>query len=420
MKILFFSPAPSNTDPNMCPFILKRIEELQNKGIEVEVLQYGNLTINKFRKSQCKGLLGILGNCKRLLIYILNVIIGINIDKKLYDRNNVRYVYYDRICCSNLKSFHKWFKKNHFDFIHGHFLWFAELLPELKEKFGIPYVITCHGSDVHETPFVDISKQRIFAEILNNHSFFVSDFLRKKALEFGFNNKKYSIIYNGVDSKIFFPKNNINENNNFPVLGFSGHTIKVKRVEILPQVLFNVRKVFPNASLLLVGGENSSHDLTPFLREEIKSLGLEDCVILTGAVLPEEVPKYMRVMDVLLLPSINEGFGCVAVESQFCGVPVIGSANGGIPEAVFTGICVSESDDFVEDFSNAVIKYLKNPLNKEIVTDRVKNFTWEDIVDKEIKVYEMIMKQETRNKKLLAKINLCQEVYATFDIRSVA
>ncbi len=140
----------------MCPFILKRIEELQNKGIEVEVLQYGNLTINKFRKSQRKGLLGILGNCKRLLIYILNVIIGINIDKKLYDRNNV-------------------------------------LLPELKEKFGIPYVITCHGSDVHETHFVDISKQRIFAEILNNHSFFVSDFLRKKALEFGFNNKKYSI-----------------------------------------------------------------------------------------------------------------------------------------------------------------------------------------------------------------------------------
>lgn len=369
----------------MCPFILKRIEELQNKGIEVEVLQYGNLTINKFRKSQRKGLLGILGNCKRLLIYILNVIIGINIDKKLYDRNNV-------------------------------------LLPELKEKFGIPYVITCHGSDVHETPFVDISKQRIFAEILNNsnHSFFVSDFLRKKALEFGFNNKKYSIIYNGVDSKIFFPKNNINENNNFPVLGFSDHTIKVKRVEILPQVLFNVRKVFPNASLLLVGGENSSHDLTPFLREEIKMLGLEDCVTLTGAVLPEEVPKYMRVMDVLLLPSINEGFGCVAVESQFCGVPVIGSANGGIPEAVFTGICVSESDDFVEDFSNAVIKYLKNPLNKEIVTDRVKNFTWKNIVDNEIKVYEMIMKQETRNKKLLAKINLCQEVYATFDIRSVA
>lgn len=376
----------------MCPFILKRIEELQNKGIEVEVLQYGNLTINKFRKSQRKGLLGILGNCKRLLIYILNVIIGINIDKKLYDRNNV-------------------------------------LLPELKEKFGIPYVITCHGSDVHETPFVDISKQRIFAEILNNsnHSFFVSDFLRKKALEFGFNNKKYSIIYNGVDSKIFFPKNNINENNNFPVLGFSGHTIKVKRVEILPQVLFNVRKVFPNAILLLVGGENSSHDLTPFLREEIKSLGLEDCVTLTGAVLPEEVPKYMRVMDVLLLPSINEGFGCVAVESQFCGVPVIGSANGGIPEAVFTGICVSESDDFVEDFSNAVIKYLKNPLNKEIVTDRVKNFTWKNIVDNENKVYEMIMKQETRNKKqktrnkkLLAKINLCQEVYATFDIRSVA
>lgn len=385
MKILFFSPSPSNTDPNMCPFILKRIEELQNKGIEVEVLQYGNLTINKFRKSQRKGLLGILGNCKRLLIYILNVIIGINIDKKLYDRNNV-------------------------------------LLPELKEKFGIPYVITCHGSDVHETPFVDISKQRIFAEILNNsnHSFFVSDFLRKKALEFGFNNKKYSIIYNGVDSKIFFPKNNINENNNFPVLGFSDHTIKVKRVEILPQVLFNVRKVFPNASLLLVGGENSSHDLTPFLREEIKMLGLEDCVTLTGAVLPEEVPKYMRVMDVLLLPSINEGFGCVAVESQFCGVPVIGSANGGIPEAVFTGICVSESDDFVEDFSNAVIKYLKNPLNKEIVTDRVKNFTWKNIVDNEIKVYEMIMKQETRNKKLLAKINLCQEVYATFDIRSVA
>ncbi|HBT50673.1 MAG TPA: hypothetical protein DEA49_00945 [Petrotoga sp.] len=96
----------------------------------------------------------------------------------------------------------------------------------------------------------------------------------------------------------------------------------------------------------------------------------------------------MNAMDVMILPSRNEGFGAVVIEAQGCGVAVVGSSNGGIPEAIGDGgVVVEDGEDFEKRFAQSVVKLLEDPIDESYLRKRALGFSWENIVEKEIKVY---------------------------------
>lgn len=388
MKILFFSPAPTIKNPNMCSFIASRVYELKKKGIEIEILQFGNLCIQgRPLQTKRKGIIGIIAQLRNILKFYF---IPQKIIKHQFENKQGSYFYYDSLNFMTCNQFVKWYKKNKFDFIHGHFLWFAEQLPMLKEKFNIPYIITCHGSDVHETPFVDPEKASAFSNILNSAKkvIFVSDFLRKKAEEFGYKSKNYTIISNGFNPSVFFPCKKLPKNR---IIGFVGHTIHIKRCEILPEVLSIVQQTLPDVTLTIIGSANSDEDLRPYMKKKASELGVLSSISFVDNVLPENVGTYMRKFSVLAFPSKNEGFGCVVIEAQACGVPTVGASNGGIPEAIGdVGIIVPESESFIQDFANAIIMILKKPIEKNLLLSRSNDYKWEKIIEKEIDVYKEI------------------------------
>ncbi|MDN5345742.1 MAG: teichuronic acid biosynthesis glycosyltransferase TuaC [Petrotoga sp.] len=81
-------------------------------------------------------------------------------------------------------------------------------------------------------------------------------------------------------------------------------------------------------------------------------------VVFAGRVPQVEVAKYMNAMDVMVLPSRNEGFGAVVIEAQACGTCVVGSSNGGIPEAIgFEEYVVKEGKNFEERFAKKRWKF---------------------------------------------------------------
>jgi glycosyltransferase involved in cell wall biosynthesis len=72
---------------------------------------------------------------------------------------------------------------------------------------------------------------------------------------------------------------------------------------------------------------------------------------------------------------------------------VVGSSNGGIPEAIgFPKCVVEEGDQFEERFAKRVVEVLKEGYDMNRILERVKEFTWKNIVGKEIGVYRQILR----------------------------
>ena len=85
----------------------------------------------------------------------------------------------------------------------------------------------------------------------------------------------------------------------------------------LLDIFRHFHSVRPDAVLLLVGDGEMREDITA----KIAALGLEDCVILTGTQM--EVPPYLMVSDVMVMPSLYEGLPIVGLEAQASGLPCV-------------------------------------------------------------------------------------------------
>lgn len=127
------------------------------------------------------------------------------------------------------------------------------------------------------------------------------------------------------------------------VVGFVGRLVEDKGVDDLLEA-FPLTDV--DWSLLLVG----DGDLRADLEEKVKREGWEDRVQFTGYVPQDDVPRYMRAMDALVLPSKTmphwiDTFPLVPVQAMACGVPVVVSDSGALPFQVGDeGLVFPESD----------------------------------------------------------------------------
>jgi len=94
---------------------------------------------------------------------------------------------------------------------------------------------------------------------------------------------------------------------------------------------------FPGAKLLIVG-DGKQRD---FLEMQVRERDLARNVIFTG--FQEDVKPLMAACDIVLVPSLKEGFGLAAVEAMAMGIPVVASSVGGLPEIVqneVTGVLI--------------------------------------------------------------------------------
>ncbi|MFT3686255.1 MAG: glycosyltransferase family 4 protein [Phycisphaerales bacterium] len=102
-------------------------------------------------------------------------------------------------------------------------------------------------------------------------------------------------------------------------------------------------------------------ELRALLQERIARAGLTETVTLRGALPPDGVRDALRGADVFVFPSVNEGLGIAAIEAMACGLPVVGSRVGGIPEVVAegqTGLLVPGCDSVA--FADAIAQLVEN------------------------------------------------------------
>ncbi|PYS46347.1 MAG: glycosyltransferase family 1 protein [Acidobacteria bacterium] len=99
-----------------------------------------------------------------------------------------------------------------------------------------------------------------------------------------------------------------------------GSTVERKRIDVLLEVMASVRREFPAARLIRVGGP-----FTPAQREMVRRFKLEDAVVVLPFLERDVLAAIYRRATLVLQPSEREGFGLPVIESLACGVPVVAS-----------------------------------------------------------------------------------------------
>lgn len=129
------------------------------------------------------------------------------------------------------------------------------------------------------------------------------------------------------------------------------------------------------------------------LEEKIKEKGIERRFFLLG--FRDDIPSFLRNLDVFVLPSHEEGFGISVIEAMNEGVPVVATAVGGIPEIIqegVNGILVEKGN--IESLSKAIKSLLKDAHLKETLSlkgkEAAKKFSCEEMVKRVEELYERI------------------------------
>ncbi|MBI2848733.1 MAG: glycosyltransferase [Chloroflexi bacterium] len=218
------------------------------------------------------------------------------------------------------------------DLIHAHFSYPQGLLASLLARYwNVPWLLTLHGDDVNIFPQTNrLSLRRFTAAVCGSGLVTaVSADLAKRAA--GLTAREPKVLPIGVDLALFHPRVSRKDararlglhKDMFLVL-FVGSLVPAKGIrELLAALdLFDPGK----AGGVFVG----DGPLAPLVRSSSRASAF-------GPKPLEDIPLFLAASDVLALPSHQEGLGQVIVEAGAAGLPVIGSAVGGIPELLSEG-----------------------------------------------------------------------------------
>ncbi len=130
---------------------------------------------------------------------------------------------------------------------------------------------------------------------------------------------------------------------------------KAKRMDSVIEIFDRIQQKMP-AKLIIVGEGPEKKPSKKLCKEK----GIIDKVMFVGN--SHEVKKILCFSDLFLLPSEHESFGLAALEAMACGVPVISSNTGGIPEVNIQGVSGFLSDvDNVNEMAENAISILESP-----------------------------------------------------------
>ena len=205
---------------------------------------------------------------------------------------------------------------------------------------------------------------------------------------------KFSVVPNGINTKLFYPIDQIEREKNRVIVTNSADT-PLKGLFFLFQAVAELEKMI-DINITVVGEPKKDGDIVKL----IQKLGIGHRINFTGRIDHREfVQQYARAA-VAVVPSVYEGFGLPAGEAMACGVPVISTTGGALPEVVGeAGVLVQPANSAA--LAGAIRELLNNPLRaKELGMAgyrRVqKHFTWEKAAEKTVTAYREVISGHRR------------------------
>lgn len=267
-----------------------------------------------------------------------------------------------------------------------------------KSKKDIKIITTLHGTDITlvglEPSFLPLVK---FSIEESDGVTAVSRFLKEKTLTNYHIEKDIEVIHNFIDTDEYKPECNqlFKEHvcrEGERILIHTSNFRPVKRVADTILILQKVREKIP-AKLMLIGDGPDRSECERMARE----LNLQKDVMFLGK--QDGLAEILSCADIFLLPSQSESFGLAALEAMSCGLPVISSSVGGIPELVVhneTGYIAEFGD--IDRMAKYAIDLLTNEKKYGIFSKNSRNralnvFDKKVILPKYIEYYERVLAQ---------------------------
>ena len=219
------------------------------------------------------------------------------------------------------------------DVIHVHYLFppgiIGLLLKYLKKA---PLVVTAHGGDINDMAERNPVNKLLTCLILKKADAVVSvsrDIKEKILTRYRIPENRIKVVDMGVDREIFHPIEPPPPKK--PYLLFVGRLEKIKG----PDIAVKAISLLPSDFHLFIVGEGEE-------KEKLKNLagseGVKERVHFLGGVPPDTLPSLFHTSFLTLIPSREEPFGLVGLESMSCGTPVLASGKGGLGEYIKDGI----------------------------------------------------------------------------------
>jgi len=174
------------------------------------------------------------------------------------------------------------------------------------------------------------------------------------AQAFGRPAEKITLIPNGIDTEIFKPLLEI-ERKSWQLITTASSDQPLKGLSVLLNALAQLRTEFPLLHLLVIG------KLKPdgITEKELHTLQLANCVEFKTGISTEQLVREYTESKLAIVPSLYEGFGLPAGEALACGIPLICSDGGALPEVVGNAAFMVKAGD-VAELVNAIRMLLTN------------------------------------------------------------
>ncbi|CAN5119187.1 glycosyltransferase family 4 protein [soil metagenome] len=334
--------------------------------------------------------ISIENNLTEIIIYYNPLKTGIRVIDRLLSQRTYKKIYRQVIL--------KYIMENGMPpLVHVHVAWKAGIVALwLKKKFGVPYIISEHWSGYLQNTNDGVRDLYFFQRkslesiIRNATKITVVSHILGKAISNHFNIPDYLVIPNTIDTSIFYPgKETQNDVKTF---------IHISNLKY-PKNIFSILKSFAEIRTegfhfkFLIYSQASAP-----LEKWIKEKGMEQYVALRNEVPQVELAEQIKLADALILYSKFETFGCVALEANACGIPVIVSDIPALRENIKEG----EGGIFVDlDDSNALATTLKNfikgnhQFDKQLMAKNAADrFNFEIIGNEFSKLYKEILRSQ--------------------------
>lgn len=239
---------------------------------------------------------------------------------------------------------------------------------KLKERTTAKLVLHQENDFLNSQTLQGQKIYEAFCRIINT-----SAYITNRVKSINPSDTKCKTVLNGIDTQVFFqaepsPRVRLGLTDKDFIIAYSGRLNEEKGIIQLIQSIKQLHRI-PNLKLLIIGASSYGKDKrpTPFiekLRKETEPI--KNQVIFTGFIDYHQIPSYLKMADVAIVPSMwEEPFGLTVIEAMAAGLPLITTRSGGIPEICEGVATIVNRNNIVVNLATAIFDLYEHPKKRK-------------------------------------------------------